>query len=557
MKSKDLYLFIAAAVFILIGLLGWAVADPFQGGISWWGYASAALGFLLLAYGVWMSRTEIRGGIRLRSTRSAFQVVLMVIIVISIQVIVELFSLNHWTRWDMTPGGFYSLSPKTRQLLKKVDREGKRIEFLAFTQKTSQPMIKEVLEQYARQTKQVTFRFVDLDANPAAAKKYDVDAYGTIVVVHQFEKKETVKADGIPAKASAPPAIRKVKKTFRSEKIYNLSENAVANAILKTIQTAQKKAYFLTGHGERLSIGQGRQVYSGLATAMRGDNYEVSELLLLREKGVPAGTRLLVIAAPRQDLVPAEIEFLEKYLLSGGRILVFLEPETQGLLLTFLTKLGFRTPQSVVIDPQSVRLSLVGGNEVTPFVVDYGLHEITKQLRGSATMFPTVRRVGAKADPSRGILAETLARTGKGSYTVERLQVENGKVSFDPKTKQPGPVPIAAAITISLDKFAKGNPGDKKSVAKGEGRVVVFGDADFASNAFVSQQSNANLVLNAVNWLGGEKALIAIRPKSRGSSPLLLTSGETNFVRLFTLVLLPLFIVLAGASVYIWRRKLQ
>ncbi|MDA1000974.1 MAG: Gldg family protein, partial [bacterium] len=504
---------------------------------------------------VWMSRVEIRVGIRLRTTRTALQVFLMIVVVIGIQVIVELFSVSHWTRWDVTPSGFYSLSSKTLQLLQQIDREKKRIEILAFTQKTTQPAIKEVLEQYTRRTEQVTFRFVDLDASPTAAKKYDVDAYGTVVIVHHLDAKEAPKAEsGTPAKA---PATEKKAETFRSEKIFDLSENSIANAILKTIQTAQKKAYFLTGHGERLPLGQGRQVLAALGTAMRDDNYEVSELLLLRATGVPEGTRLLVIAAPGQDLAEAEIGFLEKYIEGGGRLLIFLEPDTQGRLLSFLAKYGFSAPPSIVLDPQSVRLSLVGGNEVTPFVADYGVHEITKQLRGKATMFPTVRRVTAKGDPDRGILTEILARTGTGSFTVEKLQVESGRLFFDPKTKENGPVPIAAAASISLEKFLKPKPGERAKSAKGEGRIVVFGDVDFASDAFVTQQSNANLVLNAVNWLGGEKALIAIRPKNRGGAPLLLSGGEANFVRLFTLILLPVFIVLAGTSVYIWRRKLR
>ncbi|MEE9275164.1 MAG: Gldg family protein [bacterium] len=576
-ESRKLYIFVGALVLLLAGLLGWVSADPFSG-TPWWAYAAGALGVLLLAYGLWDAWSEIRGGLGRRSTRTALQVAAMIVIVVGIQTVVELFSVKHYTRWDVTPGEFFSLSQKTQQILEKLDKEKRRIEFLAFIQKTRRPAVKEVLEQYVHRSKQVSLRFIDLDASPRLAKKYDVDLDGTIVVVHRFKKEEAAKKEEARKAAEAEKEEGATKKgegaakaekkaapkNFRSEKIFSLAENAIANAILKAVQTEQKKVYFLTGHGERLHKGSGREVLSALANSMRDDNYEVDELLLLRKKGVPEGTNILVIAAPRADLAEAEIGFLDDYIRRGGKLLVLLEPETQGRILDFLSRFGVESPESIVLDPQAVRFELVGGNVVTPFVADYGVHEITEKLRGMATVFPTVRRVSAKNDPKRGISAEILARTGKGSFTVTGVTLKDGKLSYDPKEKKDGPVPLAAALTVSLDQFfpdgAKGEKGKKPAAQakKGaEARIVVFGDADFASDAFIRAQGNANLALNAVNWLGGEKALISIRPKRRIGSPLVIQGGETNFVRLATVVLMPLLVLLVGLTVYIQRRRLR
>ncbi len=562
MENRNLYLFIASAALLLIGISGWAGHDQFSDPPRW-AYATIALGIVCFAYTVWISRRELQGGIRLRSTRTGIQVALMVVVVTAILVVVELVSVKHFKRWDVTPGNFYSLSAKTMNLLNKLDREKRRIEIIAFTRKLEEPAITEILEQYTRTSQQVSFRFLDLDASPRTAKKYEVDAYGTLVVVHHFNKEEAEKQN------KSNSAGQEKKPTFRSEKIFDLSENAIANAILKTIQSEQKRVYYLTGHGERLFTGQGREAMRALAIGMRDDNYQVEELLLLRKKGVPDNASMLIIAAPKKELEETEIKYIDDYIKSGGRLLVLLEPDMQpGRLTALLERYGFEIPQSFVVDPESVRFELAGGNIITPFAVNYGLHEITRQLKGFATVFPTVRKVSAKGMPKAGLHSEELVKTGAGSFTVESVGIQNGQLHFDPKTRKDGPVPVGAAVTVTLDLYklaqGQGSPDDsktpvsnKKTNDKNEARIVVFGDADFASDAFIGTQGNVNLVLNTVNWLGGEKDLISIRPKSRTGEPLVLAGGEGRFVHLFTVWVMPLFIILIGAAVYVRRRQLR
>ena len=418
MENRNLYLFIASATLLLIGISGWAGHDQFSAPPKW-AYATIALGIVCFVYTAWSSRREIQGGMRLRSTRTGIQVVLMVVVVTAILVVVELVSVNHFKRWDITPGNFFSLSAKTTNLLNKLDREKRRIEIIAFARKLEQPAVTEILEQYTRASKQVTFRFLDLDASPRTARRYDVDAYGTLVVIHHFDKKEIEKQD----KPNSADKDKEKKKTFRSEKIFNLSENAIANAILKTIQTEQKHVYYLTGHGERLFSGQGREVMKTLAIGMRDDNYQVDELLLLRKKGVPENTSMLIIAAPQKELEEVEIEYIDAYIKSGGKLLVFLEPDTKpGRLTTLLERYGFKLPPSFVIDPESVRFALAGGNIVTPFAVNYGLHEITKQLKGFGDGFSNRSACISHGHAQGGTTFRGFGENGSGKlYRRERI----------------------------------------------------------------------------------------------------------------------------------------
>jgi len=119
-------------------------------------------------------------------------------------------------------------------------------------------------------------------------------------------------------------------------------------------------------------------------------------------------------------------------------------------------------------------------------------------------------------------------------------------------------------VTVDLEKFLPKSTGEvpsgadnSKNGGKKEARIVVFGDADFASDAFIGAQGNGNLILNSVNWLSGEKALVTIRAKRRVGEPLLLAGGQAEFVRMFTVWVMPLLVILFGAAVYVRRRQLQ
>jgi hypothetical protein len=76
------------------------------------------------------------------------------------------------------------------------------------------------------------------------------------------------------------------------------------------------------------------------------------------------------------------------------------------------------------------------------------------------------------------------------------------------------PVDPAAAVTVGggapdLD-ARRGVPAG--FAPKKGGRLVVFGDSDFGSDALLSLGNNQDLVLNSVAWLADETSQISERP---------------------------------------------
>lgn len=213
----------------------------------------------------------------------------------------------------------------------------------------------------------------------------------------------------------------------------------------------------------------------------------------------------------------------------------------------------------------SLRNQLSNTGPETPLAENYPFHEITKDFR-PATAFHTARSVKAAAGGNPTVSAQSLVETSADSWAEVDFR-NQGKLRFDAGKDQQGPISLGAVATIAVSPSPSPTPPPAASPAaspspspspeeapKKEGRVVAFGDVDFASNGLLGFIGNRDFALNTVAWLAEDPDLISIRPKEPDDQRLFLTRGQQQFVALLALVLLPVaFIVWGGASW--WRRR--
>jgi ABC-type uncharacterized transport system involved in gliding motility auxiliary subunit len=83
---------------------------------------------------------------------------------------------------------------------------------------------------------------------------------------------------------------------------------------------------------------------------------------------------------------------------------------------------------------------------------------------------------------------------------------------------------------------------------------VVVGDSDFAANAMIGIQGNADMFVNMTNWLTRQEDLIAIRPRGEGDQRITLTVVQLRALGWFSVVVVPAIVVLSGLRVW-WRRR--
>ena len=182
---------------------------------------------------------------------------------------------------------------------------------------------------------------------------------------------------------------------------------------------------------------------------------------------------------------------------------------------------------------------MFGGGALAPLVLSYGSHPITSSLTRNMTIFPLAREVKVGKETGSGIDAQSLLSTSEQSWG--EAEIKPGVApKFDQGIDHQGPVTLGVA--------ASKNMGENK-----EGRLVVIGDSDFASNRAFGFQRNGDLFLNSVNWLAQDEDLIAIRPKSAANRSVTMTESQQRTFFWFSVALLPLLVI--GSGVYVWWKR--
>jgi ABC-type uncharacterized transport system involved in gliding motility auxiliary subunit len=272
---------------------------------------------------------------------------------------------------------------------------------------------------------------------------------------------------------------------------------------------------------------------------------------------VPEGATALIIAGPTSDLLPEEIEAIRRYLARAGKLMVLVDPAVgsqatvmpnlEGLLKEWSIELG----ANVVVD-----VSGATNDPCIAVAASYPSHAITDRF-ATLTVYPLARSVntttgatGRAAQPVVQTGARSWAETNVGSLTSDvpvELQPESGDM--------PGPVTIAAAVSAPIEAPASPDgAAPAEDAPRPETRVVVFGDSDFATNAYGGLPGNSNLFANAVNWLAQQEDLIAIRPTAAADRRVSLTADQQRLVFLTSVLFVPLAVFAAGIYTW-WRRR--
>ena len=437
----------------------------------------------------------------------------LTLVVLGILVILNYLAFKQGGRFDATEGKLHSVSDQTIKTLENLDKD---IEVLAFFKQVGNDRreFQDLISEYERRSKKIKLEFVDPDKDPGVAKKYDVNEYGTVVLVSGNQNIKLKLADLI------------------SGGIVDDAEQEITNALIKLSKGIRKTVYFLTGHGERdIKDDAEPQGLGMLNRALNDEAYEVKELLLLRESNVPKENSILIVAAPKKPLIEKEIEAIKKYLDDGGKAVFMIEPRSGNDLVSLLKQYGFDIGDNVIIDPSS---KLVGGGDVAPIVTQYPPHDITDDFK-FATLFPYSRSINVISKD--GVQATEIAKTGEYSWAEKNFALFDQGIAQKDPDDNPGPLGVAAVSVV----------GEKT-------KITVFGSVDFISNRFFDFSGNSDFFLNTISWIAGYESLISIRPKVAKEGKLTLTGNQLRVIFSLTVIVLPAIVLFSGIAVW-WKRR--
>jgi ABC-type uncharacterized transport system involved in gliding motility auxiliary subunit len=461
-----------------------------------------------------------------------------IVLAVALVGMVNWLGYRHYVRGDWTSSKIYSLSQKTLNVLKGVTKDVRVVVLMTPTT----PLFgetKELLDRYQAACPKLKVEYIDPERDPlrtkALAQEFGVSAANTVVFA-SGDRKKYVTSDQLAdydysgVQMGQAPKL----KGFKGEEQFT-------SAILGVVSTKVPKVYFVTGHGERDPDGFGGDGMSQFKEMLTRDNLDVQKTNLLAGS-VPPDCDLLVIAGPRAPYTDAEKAALKAYLDKGGRAFVLLDPvlaaqQRPSGLEDLLKAYGVEVQDDLVIDPAR-RLPFFDLSAV--YVTDFRSHPVVNGLQGLAVLLPVARSVTTVTAPgATSTILLTTSDKGWGETNLAQL-VKTGQAQKDANDIA-GPVSLGVAAQSDKD--------------KGSGwRLVAFGNSAFLTNAQIANAGNANLGLNAVNWLARQEEALGIAPRSPEQVQLFLSATQMRNVFLISLVGLPGLAIVLGVAVW-WRRR--
>lgn len=515
-----------------------ALLQPFTDPL--WIFGNLAVGVALLGASVFMSldslRERLRSGGGRRAGKYGTSAIVGTLVGIVILGLLGFLSTRYHTRFDVSESNVHTLSAQTAELLEGL---GEELAITAFFNEAESPPIASLLDRYDFASDRVRLRYVDPNVEPAL-----VDSLG------------------LTSEELAAGVVRFEVASGESTSLSEFSEPDITNAIMKLVKSTGKKIYFLTGHNERPiaagpgadgAFASGTDSYGRAAGTLVNETYAVEPLLLANLAEVPEDASAVVVAGPTRPLLENEVAALSRYVEGGGALFVALDPRAQTNLYDLLAGWGVLFGDDVVVD----RALAVFGQATTPIAQEYdGTHPITAPLR-EPSLFPMVRSVGLV--PASASRYSILAKTGDESWAERDLEgwQESGRAEYDERDLL-GPVAVGVAGSppvIGAAAAAHNVHGAEEETAPPEGRIVVFGDSDFATNEFIDALRNKDLFINSINWLAGDISQITVRPNVSRASSFHMSQDEFRRIQYLALFVLPEAIAVFGVVTWWLRRK--
>jgi gliding-associated putative ABC transporter substrate-binding component GldG len=316
---------------------------------------------------------------------------------------------------------------------------------------------------------------------------------------------------------------------------------------------------FTLGHGEP-DLAKPEGPLRGMVEQI-ARRYPVRAVDLGGAGGIPEDVQALLIVGPQRPFTDRELYQVDQYLMRGGAAGFFLtntRPDMKTLRTARVTggleplvgHYGIKVGRDLVLDRVqngTMRFPVRSGNAQAFREVSYPLlpratdlaHDSVLVGGLSELLFPFAATLTLPDSLPPGVDAQVLARSSAASGAVTEVP------SADPNElrklldgERRGPFPLLVALTGPLRSFYETRPvpapepdaaptdpenaAEPARIAEGaDTRLLVSGSADFVAN-------NPDFVLNAVDWMVQDEALIGIRGRTAPQAPLAPTSAQAQ-----------------------------
>jgi ABC-2 type transport system permease protein len=321
------------------------------------------------------------------------------------------------------------------------------------------------------------------------------------------------------------------------------------NAALKNVLgTKMPNIAFTTGELERSIIKTGEREYAFHSSSKKSRGglvnigFEV-DTVNLAIQDIPGDVSAVVVADPKMDLNPGIMSKLKNYINTGGNLFIMGEPGKQYVLNSLLSQIGVHLMNGQIVQPSFDETP----DKVVPYLT-YGSSNLSEGLLWvrdlvndtAKTLMPGV--TGIVSTGNNEFKEDTIATTFRNKAWLKAGPVVIDSI-LPPFNPLEGDLDNPSFITIK--KLTR-------KINNKEQRILVSGDADFASNMRLS--ANARFLMPFYNWLSYNQFPI-YTPRPEPKDVMLTIGTKTAEIQKVVFVWILPSVLLLLATVILIRRK--
>ena len=488
------------------------------------------------------------------SRRSAGQhSIIKVILAALILVMVNYIGFKYYTHKDLSESQYYTLSPKTLDVLNKLDAPIHVYTFLNQQNPTESEQVNNLLKEYWHAAgKNMTLENID--------PVYDITRASDLQKQLHFQGNDHLV---IMLYKDHPPRFVKEEDLFDVNPMTGQvagfkGEQQLTAAIIGLVEGTPSKVYFTEGHGEHsVEDMTSLRGYGIVAGSLKNENVEITNLNLASKGDVPVDAEAVVIAGPSIPFSAVEAQAIDRYLANNGKLFVLLDPYLTSGLDDVLKKYGIKYEDDLVLyramttAGTQVTLPLAaiyqGGFSTSPITAKFA--EANLQLLIYDARSLTLPQSPAGQPPSK---TQFLLQTDPNAWgwisKTGTPPVDPKQLTFTAGTDIAGPVTVAVA-------YDGGPTTDPKTKGTAYAtRIIAVGCAKFLENDS-AETVGSNFFTNGIDWLVKKDAVLDISPKKPQDYGVALNPISYRTVAWCALFFIPGAALIAGIFTWFSRRK--
>ncbi len=427
-------------------------------------------------------------------------------------------SNEHNAQYDWSSTNRNTLSSASIKLLSQLDKP-LHFSVYATEDNTIRNPIDNLIKRYQHEKPSITVEYINPELEPVLTRELGISMNGEVIIDYGD----------------------------RDEHLTEHTEQAYTNTLQRLSREEQRWLSFITGHGERDPSGMANHDLSEWVQQLSSKGISGHSLNLTQQPNIPDNTSVLIIAGPQVDYLSGEVEIISRYIAAGGNLLWLADPGPLYNLEPLADQLGIQFQDGVVVDPTTQVFGIADPR--VALITQYPHHPITNNF-DVLTLFPQARSM--LLEPPKDWRSTALLTTLDRSWAeVGKIK---GEIEFNQGHDIAGPLIIGAALTRKLTEQNNQSPSEANANSKTQ-RIVVIGNGDFLSNAFLGNGGNLDLGMSIANWLSHDDKLVAIPTKTAPDIHLDLSQTTLIVLAFILAIAIPLSLIIAGVLVWLKRRN--